>query len=151
MLIGGFLLLTQISCQKSVAQTNGNQTVVQANLILLGKVVQIVVSPAVKNDTGAVIKPEIDALFTQYSVANIDGSNKRQIPITLPAGLYTGVFTGGYTGGIQAYLTPNGQTIVFTATNQSGTVRAVYSCAIDGSNLKKLMDTDSQTQLLGAY
>ena len=143
-LLGVLILFTQISCQKSNAQTSTNQTVVAANLILLGKSIQVAGQPY--TDSGRVIQTTVNAI--QFSVANIDGSNIRQIAISLPSGLYVGSIYGTSLAG---YLTPQGQTIVFNVHDQSNKVFAVYSCSIDGSNLKKVMDLDSQTQLIGAY
>jgi hypothetical protein len=135
-LLGVFIFVTQISCQKSVAQTNGTNTPA-ANVILYGK--SILVSGSTTDSSGNPIK----VWSYQFYLANIDGTNQLTIPINLPAGLYV-LSTGGY-------LTPDGKTIAFTAYNQAGTVHQIYSCLIDGSELKKLIDIDNATQLLGAY
>jgi Tol biopolymer transport system component len=133
--IGAFILATQVSCQKSVAQTSGNGTA--PNIILYGK--NILVPGSTTDSSGTPIK----VWSYQFYIANLDGSNQRTIPITMPTGLYV-LSTGGY-------LTPDGHTIVFTAYNQAGTIHQIYSCSIDGSSLKKLLDIDNNTQLLGAY
>lgn len=133
--IGVFILATQISCQKTNAQATTN-TIGAANLILYGKNVQV---PGSTTDSSG---NAISVWSYQFYVANNDGTNPRTIPIILPTGLYAA--QGGY-------LTPGGQTLIFTANNQSGTSHSIYSCGIDGSNLKKLLDVDSNTQLLGAY
>ncbi len=67
-----------------------------------------------------------------FSIANNDGSNKTKIPIKMPAGLRIG--SG------QAKLTPDGTTLVFTATTTTGGVFSIYSVSTNGSNLKKLFD-----------
>jgi hypothetical protein len=143
-LVGVLILSTQISCQKANAQTPTNQTVAAANLILLGKGIQVAGQPY--TDSGKVIQTTVNTI--QFSVANIDGSNIRQIPITLPSSLYVGSVYGTTSSG---YLTPGGQTIVFNVHDQPNKVFAIYSCSIDGSNLKKVIDLDSQTQLIGSY
>jgi Tol biopolymer transport system component len=67
-----------------------------------------------------------------FSIAQTDGSNQKRIPIKMPTGLRIG--SG------QAKLTPDGTTLVFTATNTTGEAISIYSVSINGSNLKKLFD-----------
>lgn len=61
---------------------------------------------------------------------NIDGSNLKKIPLTLPSGLTT---SGN------AHLSSDGKTIVFSVTDATFQ-SAIYSCNVDGSNPKKLID-----------
>lgn len=128
--IGVFLLASEISCKKSIGQTTSSTT---QGIILYGKNVQVPGS-----NTDSVGNPILVWSY-QFMVANIDGTNPRQIPISLPSGFSIG--QGGY-------LTSNGQTLVFTAQNTIGT-RYIYSCNLNGSNVKQLINIDSNTQLLG--
>ncbi len=143
-LVGVFILTTQISCQKANAQTPTNPTTTAANLILLGKSVQVAGQPY--TDSGRVITTTVNEI--QFSVVNLDGSNQRQIPITLPAGLYVGSVYGASSSG---YLSPGGQTLVFNVHDQPNQMAAIYSCSLDGNNLKKILDIDNRTQLIGTY
>jgi hypothetical protein len=49
------------------------------------------------------------------------------------------------------HLTADGKTLVYSVTNQSGSVKAIYSVSIDGSNTKKVMDLDGSTKFCDAY
>lgn len=131
-----FIIASQISCKKSSAQTTTSAP--NGGLILLAKSVQVPGTPS--TDTGVVSQTTV--WVEQYSLANLDGSNFHQIPITPPAGL----FVGG-----SAHLTHNGQTLVFQMFSQNQTIQAIYSCAIDGSNLQKVMDLPSASQLQDVY
>lgn len=135
LLVGAFLLATQISCQKTVAQNNNTNS--PANLILYGKSI-----PVFGQNVDSSGNPIRIGLSYDFYLANIDGTNPKKIPIAHGPNLL--ITQGGY-------LTPDGRTIIFTAHNQAGTLRSIYSCLTDGSNLKKLMDIDNSTQLLGAY
>jgi hypothetical protein len=66
-----------------------------------------------------------------FWTANNDGTDRKEISITLPAELFL-----SYGG---ARLTPNGQTLIFTTENVTGD-KFIYSVSTDGSNLKKLFD-----------
>jgi hypothetical protein len=82
-------------------------------------------------------------------VCNLDGSNPRQIPVTLPAGLIP--FLAG-----RARLTSDGTSIVFAVSSTyvlsnnsyypattSGT--GLYTCGIDGSGLKLIVGQGTGT------
>jgi hypothetical protein len=120
------MILTQVSCQKSVAQVaNGNE-----NLILF-------------------VRSEYTNPNSQLEIwiSNIDGTNQRKVPITLPSGLKIGY----------ARLTENRQTIIFeaypTANTSSYRSNSLYSCSLNGSNLTKIVDANPnyEYQLQGAY
>lgn len=140
-LIGGFILFTQISCQKTVAQAN--EPVRSANVILYSKSSTAQVGSATDSSGNPILTSTYD-----FYLANIDGTNQRKIPIALPAGLY--VMQEGY-------LTADGHAIVFSVRNNPPTQYPlgwqyyIYSCSIDGSNLKKLIDIDNSTRLINAY
>jgi hypothetical protein len=135
-LVGCFILATQISCQKSNAQTSSTSTLSSPGLILYDQ--QVTASVTVPLDSGRT--ENVTVYSRQYYIANIDGSNPRQIPITLPSGLYTQ--SGGR-------LTVDGKTLVFPVGNQSGAQQALYSCVVDGSSLKQIMTGTSTLE--GAY
>lgn len=72
-------------------------------------------------------------------LSNIDGSDKHKIPITLPAGLKLG----------EGHLTADGIIVVFEAFKDvTGEVEGIYTCLINGSNVKKIIDGNSEEILL---
>jgi hypothetical protein len=73
---------------------------------------------------------------TEFWTAKHDGTDNKQIPISLPSGLKISSQSG--------VLTPNGQTLIFTVRDLSN-VKYIYSISIDGSNLKKLIDGTGKT------
>jgi hypothetical protein len=115
------ILLFQISCKKEVnAQTNSG--LVQQNLITYAK--------GIRSGTNTSNTYTYDVWL-----ANLDGTNQRKIPINIPQAV-------GITG---AKITPDGKTIVFEAhfdtTIGGNSIRYadIYSCSIDGSNVKKII------------
>ncbi len=75
-------------------------------------------------------------------IANIDGSDKTQIPITLPPNVtFYSIYSSGEHS--SAKLVNDGQTVLFTA--QSGSVPYIYSCNVDGTDLQQLAEFDANT------
>jgi len=66
--------------------------------------------------------------------ANIDGTNQQRVNIALPSGYSLNVNNDGG----QIRITSDGQKIIFKGENSS-TV-SLFSCALDGSNVVKLID-----------
>jgi hypothetical protein len=137
--IGAFILGTQISCQKAAAQTNAGLTTTSPGLILFD---QQVTSSAVGPVDSSGRSTTVTVYSRQYYVASLDGTNPRPIPITLPSGLYAQA--GGH-------LTIDGKTLVFPVNKQSGPLQFLYSCAIDGSSTKQVMNLSSTSTFDGAY
>ena len=81
-------------------------------------------------------------------IANYDGTAKQKINISLPAGLEI--------DNESVHLSPDGKKILMSLikeTNTGGvwiTSRYIYTCDVNGSNLKKIMD-DDDVELQGAY
>jgi hypothetical protein len=72
-------------------------------------------------------------------LSNIDGSNQHRIPITLPSGLKPG----------EGRLTSNGKSVVFEAfTESTGENAGIYTCLINGSNVKVVVDKSNEEILL---
>lgn len=116
MLLSISILLFQISCQKTVVANNNSTDP-------LNKIVFI--------KSGDRFSPEI-------WIANTDGTNQTKVPISLPAGLYL--------GGNTACLTPDGNTVIFDASNNTpgaGGIAYIYSCSINGTNLRKIVDNST--------
>ena len=157
--------LVQISCQKSTAQTSGgsNYVLPPATTTTLGGV--IVGSGLSVSNTGVLSVNPSNAGLTQLNkivfskdiyvgstghgeiwTANYDGSDAVQISITLPSG--TVISTHADTR-----LSPDGKTIFFTAQTVSTNTFHIYSCNIDGSNVKKIIDGTGTSYMLigGAY
>ena len=67
--------------------------------------------------------------------ANINGAGAQKVNIILPANHQLDLSDGG-----AMKLTPNNQRIIFQVRNTSTNQRFLYSCAIDGSNVIKLID-----------
>jgi hypothetical protein len=83
-----------------------------------------------------------DSETVEYWTAKNDGTDNKQIPITLPAGL--NLVEDGH-------LTPDGNTLIFTVEEASADeVRHIYSVAVDGTNLKKLIDGAGKTGSAGS-
>ena len=137
--IGVFILITQISCQKATAQTSSSSAAISPGLILYDQQVTITVAGPADSSGRAT---SITVYSRQYYIANIDGSNSRQIIISLPSGLYAQ--DGGR-------LTIDGKTLVFPVSNQSGVQQDLYSCAIDGSSLKQIMSFSGTSTFEDAY
>ena len=81
----------------------------------------------------------------EYWIANTDGTNQYQIPITPPAGMQIGA--NG------ARLTPDGSKLIFTIYDPPNNRNYIYSCLLNGSNLTKLVDaaTGQYYNVEGAY
>jgi hypothetical protein len=123
------ILVFQISCKKDVIAQSSNSSQ-QLNITLLSKSVQINVAVGDSVQKRSAI---------EYYTINSDGNSLQKIPISMPGGLYP-VGDG--------YLTPDGKTIFFQATS-ANYQSSIYSCGIDGNNLKKLVD--GTWKLLGTY
>ena len=133
------VILFQISCQKNAsAQTSTSTQVLDKSLI--SKSVQTQVgSTTGKDSLGRTITTPIYRYVNVFYTIQNDGSNSTQLNITLPQGLYIGG---------NGYLSPDGKKIVFVAIDLNNN-SSIYSCSIDGSNLKKVID--GPCNLLGTY
>jgi hypothetical protein len=163
------ILVFQISCQKtSTAQTTSNNYVLPpATTSTLGGVI---IGSGLSVNSSGILSANSSTGLTQLNLiiydiirnphsigttyeawmANIDGSNPHQILMSLapPSGL-------SYHGGAQ--LSPDGKTVILplvTALNSTNDIILYYySCSIDGSNLKKIIDASytASPQLNGIY
>lgn len=77
--------------------------------------------------------------FSTIHTANLDGSNAQKINITLPA--EASIDVSG------PKISPDGKTIFFNTTGLNGLEYGVYSCNIDGSNLKQILQPASRYEL----
>jgi hypothetical protein len=121
--------LTEISCQKSIAQMSNTQIGQHGNLVLYHKTLPYITA---KDSLGNVL--DTSYWGNEFYLSNIDGSDTKRIPVTLPAGLYA-VGT--------AHLSTDGNTLIFRVTGAPGPgpeINDIYSCSIDGSNLKKIIN-----------
>ncbi len=77
-------------------------------------------------------------------ICNLDGSNQTQIPIALPADLqfYRFYSSDQYS---TAKLSADGHTVIFTVSNTANNKNYIYSCDIDGGNLRELVQLDTNT------
>lgn len=136
------ILIFQMSCKKEANAQTTTTGLTQQNLIVYLK----------SNRSGSTTTTNTTR---EIWLANLDGTNQRKVPIILP----TGVEISG-----DAKLTPDGKNIVFDAyltTSSPATydyIYNIYSCSIDGSNVKKLMsgsytDNSNYTRIYlgGAY
>lgn len=73
---------------------------------------------------------------TEFWTAKYDGTDKKQIPITLPTGL---TFSGP-----SGRLTPDGETLIFTLKNEENT-KYIYSVFTNGTDLKLIIDGSDKT------
>lgn len=110
-----FSIITfQLSCSKPAnAQSGAALGLTQLNIILF--------------ERSTSTFPQVSELW----IANIDGSNQKKIPITLPVGitLYPG-----------SRLSPDGKFVIFQTRDSTITGSSLYSCDTNGSNLKLLFD-----------
>lgn len=118
------LLIFQISCQKSAdAQSPTGST--QQN-----KVIFINYSLTPNKEQGSIW------------VMNYDGTGATKLNINLPA---------NFAFGDIVRISPDAKTIFFSVIEDRVTERdAIYSCSIDGSNLKKIYFNPNGASLLGA-
>ena len=125
------ICLVQISCSKSNAQQNRPTDNPQLNKLVFIKL------------------PNPNTGQTEIWTANFDGTNAMQIPVVLPSGM--GICS---TQGIaQVRLSPDGQTVFFTASSNVPNPpvwSAIYSCNIDGGNVREIVaGTNTAHVLLG--
>lgn len=128
------VILTQMSCNKDAKAEPAptGTTLTQLNQILYVK------------------HFNADRYMAEIWISKLDGSNNHKVNLTLPANMRVGD---------DAKLTPDGKTIVFGAMlNTTGGVNTwsdagIYTCNVDGSNVKKIMDlsADGYMSLQGAY
>lgn len=120
------ILLFQISCKKEVTAAQEPAGVAGVNQLGL-----IMYKKMFSRPSGTPRKE------SEFWIANIDGTNPRKIPIVFPQNLNPN----------PEYfkLSPNGKTIIFSLEEVSGSGRLyVYSCSIDGSGLKRIIDLDNE-------
>lgn len=146
------MLIFQISCQKTVdAQPGGSNYVLPpATTATLGGV--IVDGTTIKVDATGKISTVSSTTSNSGSIilynrrssstapdeiwrANIDGSGQQKINISLPAELELNLSDGG-----AIKVTPDNQIIIFQVRNISTNQAFFYSCSIDGTNAKKIID-----------
>lgn len=118
------ILLFQISCKKEVTaqQPTGAGGVNQLGLIVFTKYFMRPVGTPQKQ--------------REIWIANIDGTNPRKVPVNIPSDV----------GNIEDIkLSPNGQTIFFTAELKSNYRHLyIYSCSVDGTSIKRIVDFDKE-------
>jgi len=124
------IIAFQMSCSKSAnAQTSGTTSLTQLNLVLYSKDIPY-------NANGGTNR--------SFWTSNLDGSNQKQIPISgIPENELE-----------SANLTPDGKTVVFEVSDSITNKTVLYSCSIDGTNLKKIVglnSNESTIRLQGTY
>lgn len=123
------IILFQISCKTTVEAQNNSNSLTQQNILLFTK----------ESLYGA--KPYITEIWT----ANYDGSNQKKVPITIPLGLSIGG---------DAKLSPDAKILFINFFEENTNRTYIYSCQLDGSNLKRIIDNPTNmrlTQIDGAY
>ena len=118
----GAILITQISCKKeATAQTNPppSDGLKQLNKLLFVKTLNA--------NNSATATGEV-------WLSEIDGTKPTKVNIVVPDGSRI----------VSAKLSPDGKTIIFGTIVRNDTAQegGVYSCSVDGSNVKKLMKGD---------
>jgi Tol biopolymer transport system component len=109
-------LITQISCTKEVsAQADPNAT----------KLVDVIAYYDIQDQS--------------IQVVNLDGTNVRKVPISLPLGLVPG----------ECRLSGDGKKVVFEPFSKSdGITYSIYSCDLNGANLKVVVGDVNREILL---
>jgi len=147
------ILIFQISCQKElVAQQNTTNyilppaTTTTLGGVIIGSGLSITSNGtlSVNASTGSGLTQLNKIVFKKFFVsgiietqeiwtANYDGTNSNKVNLTLPATLVLNDENG-------TRLSPDGQLIFFTVKELATGLNHIYSCKIDGSNLKKVID-----------
>ncbi|MEI3801657.1 hypothetical protein SAMN05660461_3947 [Chitinophaga ginsengisegetis] len=128
------VIITQMSCKK---EANAETPVTGTTLRQLDIVLYI---NYVKTGPGTTA--------SEIWICKLDGSNKHKINVTLPPNIVVGD---------EASLTPDGQTVVFSTYEMSGTSGkdgGIYTCKTDGTNAKKIVDGNTDGNYVtvqGAY
>lgn len=129
------VIITQMSCKKEAkADTpiTGTTPLKQLDLILYAK------------------HPSGDRLLAELWISKLDGTGSHKVNIVLPANVR--VADG-------ASITPDGKNIVFSALQNTTAAPnnwgdgGIYTCNLDGTNPKKVIDAEANGYLLlqGAY
>ena len=122
------MIVFQLSCKKEANAQTTTTGLTQLNLLVFTKLNKTTV-------------PGVQEVWT----ANLDGTNQKKISITLPTNLSIGD---------NVRLTPDGKTIIFEGVDYTNSYSLIYSCSIDGSNLKKIIDNSTSKvyyNIEGAY
>ncbi len=147
------IILFQISCQKEViAQTNNPYVLPPATTAALGGV--IVGQGLSVSNTGVLSTNSASGVTQQgfllighnnnFTLMNYDGTNMKTIPIVLPSGRIL--------NGTNGILSPDGKTLFFEVYESSSNTHFIYSCLIDGTALKIITSSTSDSfSFLGAY
>ena len=138
------LTIFQMSCQKQATaqQTNSNYTLPAATTSTLGGVIignglSVTNNGTLSVNTSTSSLPQMNKLIIRkfnyktnsldgIYIANYDGSNQQKINVQLPSGDNFG----------QVLLSPDGKTLFIES---NGEPTNLYSCNIDGTNLKKIL------------
>lgn len=126
------MFLFQFSCKKDVSATTSSSP--SLGIILY----------AVGNDGNGA-----NGAASSYWIMNNDGTNQKQIPITFSANRQYTMFPK---------LSPDGKTIFFSSNTAYVPMNSIlYSCSLDGSNLKTLLTAPqvggagADIEVAGAY
>lgn len=104
-------------------------------------------NPNTITQVGKIVYEKYSSTGSEIWLANFDGSNATQIPITYPANVqldFSSVASSLSTS-------PDGQTVFFTCTNTGGTflVNEIYSCSINGGNATLVIPTAAGSTAIG--
>jgi hypothetical protein len=123
------IILFQISCKTTVEAQSSSNNLTQQNILLFTK----------ESLYGS--KPYIIEIWT----SNYDGGSQKKVPISLSMGL-------SLSG--DAKLSPDAKIVFFNVNEDNTNKSYIYSCQLDGSNLKRIIDNPTNmrlTQVDGAY
>lgn len=158
------ITIFQISCQKEVAAQTTTYTLPPATTTTLGGI--IVGGGLSVNGSGVLSLNTTSGLLTQNNIllftkrfprtsfvyeiwkSDFNGNNQTKINISLPQGL--SIEEEGRT----PKLSPDGKVVFFDVLNSTGVNAYIYSCNIDGTNVKQIVDAGGgtiATQIAGAY
>jgi len=124
------IIIFQTSCNKTVdaqSSTSSSVGLKQLNTILFYK-----------------LKGTTYNYTYEIWIANFDGTNQKKLPVSIPTGMYFD----------DAKLSPDGKTLFYAFhEKQPGTNSYIYTCSIDGTNLKRILIDSSGTRntLLETY
>ena len=145
----------QLSCKKeATAQTVPNYSLPPATTSVLGGVIigsglSITSSGILSTTSTGTGLSQLNKLLihdgTNFATINYDGTNKTIISFTLPTGRTLRSTPP------KGHLSPDGNILFFEVYESSTGTYFIYSCSINGSNLKVVFSSTKDATLFNAY
>ncbi len=137
------IAVVEISCQKTVAQANTTTPGSHFMLYHTGRNDSIIYTFPIDDTSAHDKKMVVYYPKATYYISDINGGNEKIIPVNIPSGMSSGDY---------AKLTDDGTVLVFSLYSQEAPktyndypprVYSIYSCNVDGTNLKQIKEAFS--------